>query len=410
MADSKPAGSRKSTATSKASKSGSRSTGNDAGASKASGGKPKKRRLGRGIGSLLSVPVDVDSGVPVPAAEPAERAKTPAPKAGGRLGAMADVVRGLTGGGDGSGGQAAVSDPEPQAAPEVPSDGPAAPESTSSGAPGETVVRLLPIDALEPNRHQPRTGFDEEALEALAASIEQSGLMQPVVVRSPGNTGQEGWEIVAGERRLRALKLLGRRVVPAIVIEADDQEAAEMALIENLQREDLNPLDRAAALANLRDGFGLSQSDLAERVGLDRSSVANLLRILELDEFCAAAVRRGTLSLGHAKALLAISDDVLRRTTAAAALNGGWSVRELERRVRHLQGPPSEKQAVRGAGPISTKQANVVDLERRLGEILGMRVHITLGRKKGSGKLQVEFNSLEQFDTLTDRLGLGSPD
>jgi ParB family chromosome partitioning protein len=216
--------------------------------------------------------------------------------------------------------------------------------------------------------------------------------------------------LVAGERRLRALKLLGRDDVPAIVIEADDQEAAEMALIENLQREDLNPLDRAAALANLRDGFGLSQTALAERVGLDRSSVANLLRILELDEFCAAAVRRGTLSLGHAKALLAITDDVLRRTTAAAALNAGWSVRELERRVRHLSGPPSEKQAVRGAGPITTKQANVVDLERRLGEILGMRVHITLGRKKGSGKLQVEFNSLEQFDTLTDRLGLGSPD
>jgi ParB family chromosome partitioning protein len=268
----------------------------------------------------------------------------------------------------------------------------------------------LPIDAIVPNRHQPRTGFDEESLKELAGSIERSGLMQPVVVRSPGNSGEQGWELVAGERRLRALKLLGRSDVPAIVIEADDQEAAEMALIENLQREDLNPLDRAAALANLRDGFGLSQTALAERVGLDRSSVANLLRILELDEFCAAAVRRGTLSLGHAKALLAISDDVLRRTTAAAALNAGWSVRELERRVRHLSGPPSERQAVRGAGPITTKQANVVDLERRLGEILGMRVHITLGRKKGSGKLQVEFNSLEQFDTLTDRLGLGSPD
>jgi ParB family chromosome partitioning protein len=181
-----------------------------------------------------------------------------------------------------------------------------------------------------------------------------------------------------------------------------------LALIENLQREDLNPLDRASALANLRDTFGLSQADLAERVGLDRSTVANLLRILELDDFCAAAVRRGTLSLGHAKALLAISDAVLRRTTAAAALNAGWSVRELERRIRHLD---SEKPLDGGgakSSPITTKQANVVDLERRLGEILGMRVNISLGRKKGSGKLQVEFNSLEQFDTLTDLLGLGS--
>ena len=413
MADSKPTGTRKSTSTAKASKSGSRSTGNSAGAGKGSSAKPKKRRLGRGIGSLLSVPVDVDSGVPVPAAEPApavEPAATPAPKSGGRLGAMADVVRGLAGGGDAPAAKEKAPEPMPETAPAPSRVGKGASAEGSSLDPDETVVRLLPIDALEPNRHQPRTGFDEEALQELAGSIERSGLMQPVVVRSPGNSDEAGWEVVAGERRLRALKLLDRRVVPAIVIEADDQEAAEMALIENLQREDLNPLDRAAALANLRDGFGLSQADLAERVGLDRSSVANLLRILELDEFCAAAVRRGTLSLGHAKALLAISDDVLRRTTAAAALNAGWSVRELERRVRHLQGPPSEKQAVRGAGPISTKQANVVDLERRLGEILGMRVHITLGRKKGSGKLQVEFNSLEQFDTLTDRLGLGTPD
>jgi len=410
MADSKQAGTPKATSGSKPTKTGTRSTGNEASGAK-SGGKAKKRRLGRGIGSLLSVPVDVNSGAPVQGANADQTASSA--KVGGRLGAMADAVRGLAGGGDTAQVQPPVVPTEPEpVAPEAHT--PAGPDDRTrfDGAdePIETLVRLLPIDAIVPNRHQPRTGFDEESLKELAGSIERSGLMQPVVVRSPGNSGEQGWELVAGERRLRALKLLGRSDVPAIVIEADDQEAAEMALIENLQREDLNPLDRAAALANLRDGFGLSQTALAERVGLDRSSVANLLRILELDEFCAAAVRRGTLSLGHAKALLAISDDVLRRTTAAAALNAGWSVRELERRVRHLSGPPSERQAVRGAGPITTKQANVVDLERRLGEILGMRVHITLGRKKGSGKLQVEFNSLEQFDTLTDRLGLGSPD
>ena len=183
-----------------------------------------------------------------------------------------------------------------------------------------------------------------------------------------------------------------------------------MALIENLQREDLNPLDRASALATLRDDFGLSQAALAERVGLDRSSVANLLRILELDEFCAAAVRRGALSLGHAKALLALTDDVLRRTTAAATLNGGWSVRELERRIRHLQDASKPGSDTSTKSPITKKQANVVDLERRLGELLGMRVSISLGRKKGSGKLQVEFASLEEFDSLTERLGLGPTD
>jgi ParB family chromosome partitioning protein len=407
MADSNQTNTQKSPSGTKSPKASSRSTGNDAAGSKPAG-KVKKRRLGRGIGSLLSVPVDVNSGAPVQAANPEQG--TPSPKTGGRLGAMAEAVRGLTGGGDSPQQQQPAAAAQPQNRDSQGSSETEGDTTSPADGPVETLVRLLPIDAIVPNRNQPRTGFDEEALKELAGSIDRSGLMQPVVVRSPGNSGEQGWELVAGERRLRALKLLGRTGVPAIVIEADDQEAAEMALIENLQREDLNPLDRAAALANLRDGFGMSQTVLAERVGLDRSSVANLLRILELDEFCAAAVRRGTLSLGHAKALLAISDDVLRRTTAAAALNAGWSVRELERRVRHLQGPPSERQAVRGAGPISTKQANVVDLERRLGEILGMRVHITLGRKKGSGKLQVEFNSLEQFDTLTDRLGLGTPD
>ena len=269
---------------------------------------------------------------------------------------------------------------------------------------------MLPVVKVAPSPHQPRTDFEEGALKTLAQSIEQSGLMQPVVVRSTGNSEEGPWELVAGERRLRAIKLLGKEDIPAIVIEVEDRAAAEMALIENLQREDLNPVERATALSGLRDEFGLSQAELAQRVGLDRSTVANLLRILELDDFCMAAVRRGTLSLGHAKALLAVSDPVLRKTTAAASVNGGWSVRELERRIRHLEAPANTKRGGGSKSPITQKQANVVDLERRLGEVLGMRVNITLGRKKGSGKLQVEFNSLEQFDTLTDRLGLGLPD
>ena len=389
MADSKRGTPRKSEGTTPDSVTpgaGKRATGN-------TGSKPKKRRLGRGLGSLLSVPVEVDSGVPVAQSKAAAPA---APKKG--LGAVVDTVRGL------------VAEPLHADAPggtegSVGSGAGVAEVNEEGGAPR---VQLVQVDQVQANRYQPRTEFDEGALKDLADSIERSGLMQPVVVRSTGNSSGLQWELVAGERRFRAIKLLERAVLPAVVIEADDREAAELALIENLQREDLNPLDRASALANLRDTFGLSQADLAERVGLDRSTVANLLRILELDDFCAAAVRRGTLSLGHAKALLAISDAVLRRTTAAAALNAGWSVRELERRIRHLD---SEKPLDGGgakSGPITTKQANVVDLERRLGEILGMRVNISLGRKKGSGKLQVEFNSLEQFDTLTDLLGLGS--
>ena len=363
---------------------GKRATGN-------TGSKPKKRRLGRGLGSLLSVPVEVDSGAPV--AQPKAAVPAPAtPKKG--LGAVVDTVRGL------------VSEPSQGGIPEGPvGTGAESAEGTEEG--GAPRVQLVQVDQIQANRYQPRTDFDEGALKELADSIERSGLMQPVVVRSTGNSDGMQWELVAGERRFRAIKLLGRSVLPAVIIEADDREAAELALIENLQREDLNPLDRASALANLRDTFGLSQADLAERVGLDRSTVANLLRILELDDFCAAAVRRGTLSLGHAKALLAVSDAVLRRTTAAAAVNAGWSVRELERRIRHLDTEKSLDGGGAQKSQITTKQANVVDLERRLGEILGMCVNISLVRKKGSGKLQVEFNSLEQFDTLTDLLGLG---
>ncbi|MCH2143844.1 MAG: ParB/RepB/Spo0J family partition protein [Phycisphaerales bacterium] len=382
MADSKRSTPRKSDAT-----ASSGSTGNTS--DKAST-KPKKRRLGRGLGSLLSVPVDVDSGVPRGTEESGRKATR---RAASKVGAVAEAVRGLAGGREGDQKD------------EVPAS--AGVNEEASGDSELTQVQLLEVSLIQPNRHQPRTEFDEEALQELAQSIGQSGLMQPIVVRSTGNSGELPWELVAGERRLRAIKILDRTVVPALVIEADDRASAELALIENLQREDLNPLDRAAALANLRDTFGLNQGELAERVGLDRSSVANLLRVLELDDFCAAAVRRGTLSLGHAKALLAISDDVLRRTTAAASLNAGWSVRELERRIRHLQGGAEGRSGGGKDRPITSKQANVVDLERRLGEILGMRVNITLGRKKGCGKLQVEFNSLEQFDTLTDLLGLG---
>ena len=366
-------------------------------------GKPKKKRLGRGLGSLLSIPVDLDSGeVKSGGAGGSDdrSGESVRSSVGKRVGAVADAVLGLGGGSTGN---------TPASAPvssglEVTEADSGSPELAAEGP----QVHMLGVDAIRPNRFQPRTEFAEGALEELAGSIERSGLMQPLVVRSTGNTESPGWELIAGERRLRAIKHLGRSQVPAIIVEAGDQEAAEMALIENLQREDLNPLDRATALATLRDDFGLSQAALAERVGLDRSSVANLLRILELDDFSAAAVRRGALTLGHAKALLALTDDVLRRTTAAAALNGGWSVRELERRIRHLQGASQSSPGTPSKSPITNKQANVVDLERRLGELLGMRVAISLGRKKGSGKLQIEFTSLEEFDSLTERLGLGA--
>ena len=329
-------------------------------------GEKKKRRLGRGLGSLIPVPVD--SG------------RSPQPK---EVPPPALASPGL----------------------EVPHSREPRVEGSASvpSVPLEGGVQRLNAASIVANTYQPRQEFESRALDDLAASIERSGLVQPIVVRSTGNTGS--WELVAGERRLRAMKQLGWSDVPALVMEVDDQEAAELALIENVHREDLNPVERAHGLARLRDGFTLTQKDLAERVGLDRSTVANLLRILDLDDFSLAAVRRGSLSLGHAKALLSIEEPAVRRATAAAAINGAWSVRELERRVRALLQASSTETGAEQS-PITTRQANVVDLERRLSESLGLRVQIALGRKKGTGKIQIGFETLEEFDHLTDRLGL----
>lgn len=329
-------------------------------------GEKKKRRLGRGLGSLIPVPVDSGRSVHSKAVPPAALASP-----------------GLE---------------VPHSMDPGPAIGSGQLSSKSEGG-----VQRLDAASIVPNTYQPRQEFEPGALDDLAASIERSGLVQPIVVRSTGNMGS--WELVAGERRLRAMKQLGWRDVPALVMEVDDREAAELALIENVHREDLNPVERAQGLARLRDGFAMTQKDLAERVGLDRSSVANLLRILELDDFSLAAVRRGTLSLGHAKALLSIEEPAVRRATAAASINGGWSVRELERRVRALLQSSSIEPGAEKS-PITTRQANVVDLERRLSDSLGLRVQIALGRKKGKGKIQIGFETLEEFDHLTDRLGL----
>ena len=371
-----------------------------------SGPPKKKRRLGRGLGSLLSSPVDVATGAP------RSTGNTPAPSPSvspGRVKSASLSSPGLevpgledpSPGDSGPGASVVVSGGDSAQSPVPSGDG------ISSVAHDGLQVSMVSVDAVVANTYQPREDFDETALHELAASIERSGLMQPLVVRSTGNTGS--WELVAGERRFRAMKFLGRDQVPVIALDVDDQAAAELALIENVHREDLNPIERARGLARLRDTFGLTQKALSERVGLDRSSVANLLRVLDLDDFSLAAVRQGTLSLGHAKALLSLSDQVVRRATAAAALNGGWSVRELERRVRSLSQEQSLKAPEAGdKSPINTRQANVADLEKRLTETLGLRVHIVLGRKKGTGKVQLSFETLEEFDHLTERLGLKS--
>lgn len=233
--------------------------------------------------------------------------------------------------------------------------------------------------------------------------------MQPIIVRPRLARGPDdaAYELVAGERRWRAVMLLGMERVPAIVREIDDRTAAEWALIENVQREDLNPIERCAAVQRLIDEFGLTHQELGERLGLDRASVSNLLRLCDLDSFTRDAVRTRRLTQGHAKALLGVTKLELRHTLARAAIASGWSVRELERRVQHaLQpAPTTGGQPVPGAPRTS---AHLASLEKRLSEHLGTRVALQLGRRKGTGRLIIDFYSLDQFDGLLSRLGFSN--
>ncbi|MHC4946777.1 MAG: ParB/RepB/Spo0J family partition protein [Planctomycetota bacterium] len=264
-------------------------------------------------------------------------------------------------------------------------------------------VSGLPLDSVHPNPAQPRKHFDEQSLDALAASIRSAGVMQPIVVRTRQGGG---YELVAGERRWRAAQRAGLKVIPAVVREANDRQAAELSLIENLQREDLNPIERGEAFRRLINDFGLKHQDVGDLVGMDRSSVTNHLRLLELDDQIQEVVRMGLLGLGHARALLSLKAEDERRRLALKAAREGWSVRaterEIGRRVRRSGAAGPEEEPPR---PISPRQAHLADLERRLSEHLGTRVRIRPGKKKGTGSLVVEFYDTAQFEGLVQRLG-----
>ena len=345
------------------------------------------RKLGRGLSALLGTPVQIQTGAADPSAVPATPPTSRSPLVGASRftgGTPVPITHGT------------LQEVAPVAVP------PAAPHGESASA-----LREIPVERIVPNRRQPRTDFDQAALESLAASIKSAGLMQPVMVRPIAS----GYELVAGERRWRAAKLIGLATIPAVVREVEDQVAAELALVENIQREDLNPMERAYALRRLADEFSLTHQEIADKVGLDRASVTNLLRLSELDRATADLVRSGKLTQGHAKALLGVADLGVRAQLAASTLAGEWSVRELERRVQQAaKGGRGTAQLTSGASPteVTARDANVADLERQLGEHLGTRVSIQLGRKKGSGRLTLDFYNLDQFDGLMQKMGFGN--
>jgi ParB family chromosome partitioning protein len=253
------------------------------------------------------------------------------------------------------------------------------------------------IEDLQPGRMQPRVRMDAEALAELAASIREHGVLEPILVRKSSGGG---FEIIAGERRWRAAQQAGLKEVPIFVHELDDEAAFEAALVENLQREDLNAMETARAFQRLVDDFGYTQETIAAKVGKERSTVANALRLLKLPEDVAGLVEDDQLSEGHARALLSAPSVSTMKKLARAAVSKGWSVRETERQARRAaRGDEAPKKKTKS----STKSANVRDLEQRLSRALGSPTTVH-DKGKERGELRITYSSYDELDRLIDKL------
>jgi ParB family chromosome partitioning protein len=284
---------------------------------------------------------------------------------------------------------------ESEVTPVTPDPKPALPE-------GGSMVAEVPISLICPNPNQPRRNFNEASLVELAASLKSTGLVQPIVVRQAAG----GYELIAGERRLRAAKLAGLTALPAIIKIADSPTQAQMALVENIQREDLNPIDRAQAYRNLIDTLGLTQGELALRLGEDRSSIGHYLRLLDLTEPVKKYVLNGQVSLGHAKLLVGVTDIALQQELARRIVEEGLTVRALEKTISE---PPVASPSPGLAGPAARPDgstAHLKDLERTFTRHLGMKVQIRASATRGRGKLIIQYQTLDEFDALKDRLGI----
>ncbi|MBK7205977.1 MAG: ParB/RepB/Spo0J family partition protein [Thermomonas sp.] len=265
-------------------------------------------------------------------------------------------------------------------------------------------LRSLPVDAMVPGKYQPRRSMDDAKLEELASSIRAQGVIQPIVVREHvGADGKGGrtYEIIAGERRWRASQRAGLSEIPVVVRVVDDRTVIAMALIENIQREDLNPLEEAQALQRLIDEFDLTHAAAAEAVGRSRAAVSNLLRLLELPAEIRALVQAGQLEMGAARALLPLAVP-MAISLARQAAEHGWSVREVEHRVQQLSTGKAASTPRKPAAK-AKPQADIVALERELSEALGTRIDVLHGRG-GKGRLVIHYSDLESLDGVLERL------
>lgn len=253
----------------------------------------------------------------------------------------------------------------------------------------------IDISYIEPNTEQPRRKFDQEAIQELALSIKKHGIIQPIIVRKQN----KGYQIVAGERRWRAAKEAGLKEIPSIIKELEQMESTEVALIENIQREDLNPIEEAIAYKNLIDRYNVTQEEISSIVGKSRSYVANIIRLLNLDEQVIKLMSNGKLSNGHGRTLLALADKEVQLKTANAIIENELSVRETERLVKGLieDNSVEKKQKVK-----KRKDPSLIEFEESLRKILGTKVQIIKGKKKG--KIEIEYYSDEDLDRILEVL------
>ena len=252
--------------------------------------------------------------------------------------------------------------------------------------------RELPIASITPNRHQPRAHFDEESLVTLTASVREVGVIQPVLVRP---SGDGSYELIAGERRWRAAKRAGLATIPALVRDADELAAVEQALVENLHREDLSPLEEAGAYQQLIEDFGLTHDELATRVGRSRVAITNTLRLFQLPPSIQRLVGEGRISAGHARALLGTPDRAFQEALAKRVVDEGLSVRAVEEAVRARQGAP--ERAPTDPRP-RLRAPGLLELEELLSERLDTRVKVDMGARRG--KVVIEFASLEDLERI----------
>ena len=269
------------------------------------------------------------------------------------------------------------------------------PGAAEHRAPSGTGYREIPIDAIRPNPYQPRDAFDEQALGALADSIREVGLLQPVLVRPAG----DGFELIAGERRWRAAQRVGLQTIPALVRETDDNTALEQALVENLQRDDLNPLEEAAAYQQLIEDFHLTHEQVASRMGKSRAAISNTLRLLQLPPSIQRAVREGQLSMGHARALLGTPDRAFQEAMAKRIVKEDLSVRQVEDSVRARNDGAGAARSTTVEVPGRMRPAGLAELEELLGDHLDTRVKIRLGAG-GKGTLAIDFAGLDDLERI----------